>query len=145
MGGWSLHIYMDKRTATALHLLKTLGENGEIPGGVGRLCSKYVFCDRADFELVLSVLNAPSEPSEAEKYWEWYLKNTAGLVKNIAVMDLPSYITLSQEVWELSELLDNDTLEYLTSPVSVQMLDPDKWDELYLLLQNRLPGDARLQ
>ena len=54
-------IYMDKRTATALHLLKTLGENGEIPGGVGHLCSKYVFCDKADFELVLSVLNAPSE------------------------------------------------------------------------------------
>ena len=64
---------------------------------------------------------------------------------SIADMDLPNYVTLSQEVWELSELLDNDTLEYLTSPVSVQMLDPDKWDELYLLLQNRLPGDARLQ
>ena len=36
----------------------------------------------------------------------------AGDVRSIADMDLPNYVTLSQEVWELSELLDNDTLEY---------------------------------
>ena len=80
-------------------------------------------------------------PSEAVSTKERYTQDRAGLVRYIADIYIQTYITLRQKVWDLRNLLDNDTLEYLTSPVSVQKLDPDKWDELYLLLQNCLPAD----
>ena len=76
-------------------------------------CSKYIFCDRALLPLVVSVLQAPAPCAPAiTKYREQYIMDRAGDVRSIADMDLPNYVTLSQEVWELSELLDNDTLEY---------------------------------
>jgi len=142
-------LYMDKRTAGALHLLQTLYTDGEIPHGVGTLASKYLFCDRAHWPLLRTVLketpalginkrNPAPKGSKRQKYIA-----TRANPATIFDMDLPNFITLNEDVWELNGLLDEDTCEYLTAPVSVQKLNPDTWDEIYELLQISLPDEIK--
>ena len=52
---------------------------------------------------------------------------------------LPTYVTLSEDVWKASDVLTENQLEYLTTLSSAQKLEPEMWEELYLSLAQHLP------
>ena len=80
---------------------------------------------------------APHDPSETGR--QRFLRRRAGDVQKIYAVTLPNYVTLSDDVWKASDVLNEDQLEYLTTLISTQKMEPAVWEELYASLAEHLP------
>ena len=113
-------LYCNRLDAYALKLLVDQSEDGVIDEGIGKLQSKYVICSSDVWPIIEEILKteAPFDPSESGR--TRFLKRRAGDVQKMYAVTLPNYVTLNDDVWMASDVLNEDQLEYLTTLISTQ-------------------------
>ena len=132
-------MYCNRLDAYALKLLVDQSENGVIDEGIGKLQSKYIVCSSDVWPIVEEVLKTeqPHDPSESGRHR--FLRQKSSVVQKIYAVTLPNYVTLSDDVWKASDVLNEDQLEYLTTLISTQKMEPEVLEELYVSLAEHLP------
>ena len=66
-------------------------------------------------------------------------RGRTGDVQNMYEVTLPNYVHLNENIWEASDVLNENQMEYLMTLISAQKNEPEVWEELYLALATNLP------
>ena len=108
-------LFCIKLDAYALKLLVEQSEGGIIDEDIGKLASKYIVCSPEVWPIFDEVLSMELPLEEQASGREKNLRRKVADVQKVFEVTLPTYVTLSDDVWKAPDVLNEDELEYLTT------------------------------